>query len=168
MPEQTRYTGEEVVNPETAHESSDVNVRALIWFFIIFVVFAIITHLVLWGFYKMLVKSETRRGAPPMTSVARPSDASVPQNQPLLQPFPRESETGEVIAPNRNTPVTDLVDMRRAEENVLTTYDWVNKEQGVVRIPIEVAKDLVVQRGLPVQAPVAAPVPPVPVQRATP
>ena len=151
MPEHTRYTGEEIVNPETAHESSDVNVRALIWFFIIFVVFAFVTHFVLWGFYKVLVKAETRRGAPPMTSVARPGDASIPQNQPLLQPFPRPNEAGQMMAPSRSTPVTDLIDMRRAEEKALTTYDWVNKEQGVVRIPIDVAKDLVVQRGLPVQ-----------------
>lgn len=157
MPEHTPYRGEEIVNPDTQHESSDVNVRALIWFFFIFVVFAIVTHLVLWGFYKALVKSETRRGAPPLTAIQRPSDASVPQNQPLLQPFPQPNESGEVVAPQRNTPVTDLVDMRRAEEKGLTTYDWVDKDKGVVRIPIDVAKGLVVQRGLPVQAQGATP-----------
>ena len=40
MPEQTPYRGDDIVNPETSHETSDVNVRALIWFMVIFVVFA--------------------------------------------------------------------------------------------------------------------------------
>ena len=152
MPEHVPYREGEIVNPETQHETSDVNVRALIWFCIIFVIFSVVTHLVLWGFYKVLVNSEKKRAAPPMTSIQRPANASVPQNQPLLQPFPRADQRGEVVAPNQVTPVTDMVDMRRAEDKALKTYDWVDKNKGVVRIPIEVAKQLVVQRGLPVQS----------------
>ena len=39
----------------------------------------------------------------------RPADASVPQGQPLLQPFPRkQGEQADVVSPYRNTPVTDL------------------------------------------------------------
>ena len=37
----------ESVNPETQHERSDVNVRALLLFAAIFIVFAVVTHLVL-------------------------------------------------------------------------------------------------------------------------
>ena len=151
----------DIVNPDTQHEESDVNVRALVWFSVIFVVFAIVTHLVLWFMFKALVKSENRRAAPPMTSIPRPADASVPKNQPLLQPFPRQTSGGEVQAPNQNTPVTDMVAMRAAEEHALTTYEWVDQARGVVRLPIGVAKQLVVQRGLPVQTTTAPPPPPV-------
>ncbi len=141
MPEHIRYEDDDLFNPETHHESTDVPVRPLFWFIAIFIVFSVLSHFALWFMYKVLVKGERKRMDPPQTAVTRPADASVPQNQPLLQPFPR----GEV-PPNRNTPVTDMADMRAAEDQVLNNYAWVDKERGVVRIPIRNAKELIVQR----------------------
>src|SRR2546425_4375502 len=101
----------EIVNPETHHEKSDVSVRALIWFAVIFVIFGFVTHFTIWFMYKVLAGEERRRSTGPLTSMQRPADMSVPKNQPLLQPFPRKRQSGEVLPPNRNTPVTDLADM---------------------------------------------------------
>lgn len=140
MPEH-QYQDDDLFNPETHHESSDVPVRPLWWAVIIFILFAFATHGFLYFLYKGFVKSERARMDPPQTQVARPASASVPQNQPLLQPFPHKG-----VPPMRNTPVTDLVDMRAAEEKALTTYGWVDKQRGVVRIPIEEAKQLLVAR----------------------
>ena len=39
--------------------------------------------------------------------------------------------------------------MRAAEEQVLTTYGWVDQQKGVVRVPIDRAIDLLAQKGLP-------------------
>ena len=142
MPEHIRYEDDDLFNPETHHESSDVPIRPLFWFIALFIVFGVVSHLVLWFMYETLVKGERKRMDPPQTAVSRPADASVPQNQPLLQPFPR----GEV-PPNRNTPVTDLADMRAAEDQTLNNYGWVDKQRGIVRIPIKNAKELLVQRG---------------------
>ena len=142
MPEHIRYEDDDLFNPETHHESSDVPIRPLFWFIALFIVFGILSHFLLWWMYKALVKGERKRMDPPQTAISRPADASVPQNQPLLQPFPR----GEV-PPNRNTPVTDMADMRAAEDQVLNNYAWVDKERGIVRIPIRNAKELLVQRG---------------------
>jgi hypothetical protein len=64
----------------------------------------------------------------------------VPQNQPLLQPFPANEP------PYHSTPVTDLADMRKREDQVLHTYGWVDRNTGVVHVPIDVAKELAVQR----------------------
>jgi len=50
------------------------------------------------------------------------------------------------------TPIPDLKAVRAAEDRVLTTYDWVDKQKGVVRIPIAQAMDMVVKKGLPVRA----------------
>jgi len=69
----------------------------------------------------------------------------------LLQPFPRVTPDGKPHAPYRDTPVTDLAAMRAAEEKALTTYGWVDQQKGVVRIPIDQAMKLTLQRGLPVQ-----------------
>jgi hypothetical protein len=141
MPEHIQYEDNDLFNPETHHEHSDVPVRPLFWFIIIFVVFAIVSHVALYLLYKAFVKGERSRMDPPQTQVSRPADAGVPQNQPLLQPFPR----GEV-APYRQTPVTDLEDMRRAEDRVLKHYGWVDKQHGVVHIPIDEAKKMLAAR----------------------
>lgn len=141
MPEHIQYEDNDLFNPETAHEHSDVPVRPLFWFIAIFVIFGLVSHVALYLLYKGFVKGERNRMDPPQTQVARPADASVPQNQPLLQPFPRGN-----VAPQRQTPVTDMADMRRAEDAVLKHYGWVDKQNGVVHIPIEDAKKLYAAR----------------------
>ena len=46
-----------------------------------------------------------------------------------------------------------MADMRAAEDEALNKPGWVDKQKGIVRLPIETAKQLVVQRGLPVVTP---------------
>ena len=147
------YEEIDIINVETHHEKSDVNVRALLWATAIFIVFAFVTHFVLWGMYKAFVKMERKPVEEVrMTQVPRPADADVPKNQPLLQPFPMKDRNNIPAEPNRTTPVVDMYDMRRAEEAALHTYGWVDPQKGVVRIPIEQAKQLALQRGFPVQS----------------
>ena len=155
------YSDDDLFNPETHHEESDVNVRALIWFAVIFVVASVISHFILLGMYRGMSQIEKARGGETLTQMPKPADASVPQGQPLLQPFPRkQGEGADIVSPYRNTPVTDLHDMRKAEQEALTSYGWVDQPKGIVRLPIAVAKKLVVERGLPVQnTTVATPVP---------
>jgi hypothetical protein len=141
MPEHIQYQDDDLFNPETAHEHSDVPVRPL-WIAIgVFVVFAAVSHVALWFLYRGFVVSERDRSEAPQTAVPRPADASVPKNQPLLQPFPGAGTKGEPVPPYRNTPVTDLQEMRAREEAVLNHYGWVDRRHGVVHIPIEVAKE---------------------------
>jgi hypothetical protein len=169
MPEHIQYEDKDLFNPETHHEHSDVPVRPLFWFIVIFVVFSIVSHVALYLLYKAFVKGESSRMDPPHTQVARPVDSTVPQNQPLLQPFPRAE-----VAPYRQTPVTDLEDMRHAEERALKSYGWVDKQHGVVRIPIEDAKKMFAARaavagvaGAPASSPADAAPSPAPPPGAT-
>lgn len=141
MPEHIQYEDDELFNPETHHESSDVPIRPLFWFIIGFIIFGVVTHLVLGFLYKGFVKAERNRMDPPASAVQRPANADVPQNQPLLQPFPRND-----ISPQADTPVTDLVHMREREQQQLTTYGWVDKQHGVVHIPIQLAKETLAAR----------------------
>ena len=183
MPEHIQYEDDDLFNPETHHEESDVPVKPLWWALILFVVFGAITHFVLWFFYQGMRKAEMRRWDPPQTTVTRPEDADIPKNQPLLQPFPHVEEgaiTETVAVPYQNTPVTDMQAMRAAEEKVLQHYGWVDKQRGVVHIPIDEAKNLfaaqvaVQSQGAAAtttaagQAPVATPVGSVPSPAGTP
>jgi hypothetical protein len=45
-------------------------------------------------------------------------------------------------------PGQELKVMRAEEDAMLNSYDWVDREKGIVRIPIERAIDILAQRGL--------------------
>jgi hypothetical protein len=49
------------------------------------------------------------------------------------------------------TPILELKAVRDAEDQALATYGWVDRQKGVVRIPIAQAMDMVVKKGLPVR-----------------
>lgn len=151
MPEQPHYD-DAIVNPETHHEKSDVSVRALMIFIAIFIVFGFLTHIMIWLLFKGFVRIERRRQLGPVTEMARPADMAIPKNQPLLQPFAHNGADGKPLPPYRHTPVVDLAVMREAEQQALTTYGWVDRQKGLVRIPISEAMKLTLQRGLPVQS----------------
>jgi hypothetical protein len=54
-------------------------------------------------------------------------------------------------------PAGDLKMLRDKEDAILTTYGWVDRPAGVVRVPIDVAMKLVIEQGLPVRQPDSAP-----------
>ncbi|HYU77547.1 MAG TPA: hypothetical protein VEK56_01095 [Vicinamibacterales bacterium] len=135
----------EIVNPETHRERSDVNVRALLWFAAIFIVFAAVTHLTLWLMFKHFARMARQNNAPALTQVVRPANASIPQT-PRLQPFPQRGQRGTTMPPNASTPVVDMEEMRATEEQTLNNPGWVDRQRGIVRLPINVAKLLTVQR----------------------
>ncbi len=141
MPEELHrtYHDEEIVNVETHHEESDVNVRALLWFVVIFIVFAAVTHGLLFMMFRFFVNLEKGNAAnAPLTSMARPPEMSVPQ-QPRLQPLQMPAQN---VPPFSSTPVIDMNDMRANENQMLNNYGWVDKQKGVVHIPIEQAKKI--------------------------
>jgi hypothetical protein len=82
----------------------------------------------------------------------RPLDKSVEArgivtapNLEMLRRFP---------APNLQiNPHDDLLALRAREETELNGYGWVDRSNGIVRIPIERAMDLLLERGLPVRSP---------------
>jgi hypothetical protein len=65
---------------------------------------------------------------------------------------PREiaSQDGSPVEPRlQETPLQDLKQMRAAEDQILGSYGWVDREKGIVRLPIDRAIDLLAERGLP-------------------
>ena len=135
----------EIVNPETHHERSDVNVRALLMSMAIFVAFAAVSHFVLYGMFKYFAQMARNKTAAPLTDVLRPPDAAIPQGT-RLQPFPNRDTRGEMTLPIATTPIVDMEQMRATEDQALHTPGWVDRQKGIVRVPIDVAKQLTVQR----------------------
>ncbi len=156
MPEKTRtHHDEAIVNVATKHETSDVNVKALLGFVVVFLVFAVITHIVLYllfNHYRTIFRGHTNE---PLTAIERPAGSDVPV-EPRLQPFASKDAKGDAIPPTAATPVVDMETMRHNEEEALNNPGWVDQKAGRVRLPIDLAKQLVVQRGLPVNNPSSA------------
>jgi hypothetical protein len=50
-------------------------------------------------------------------------------------------------------PTADMVKFAKEEEAALTSWAWVDRENGVVQIPVERALEIVAERGLPVPPP---------------
>jgi hypothetical protein len=48
-------------------------------------------------------------------------------------------------------PAIELRELHSGEDNILSTYGWTDKKSGVVRIPIDRAMELQLERGFPVR-----------------
>jgi hypothetical protein len=46
-------------------------------------------------------------------------------------------------------PAIEIQELHSAEDQTLSTYGWVDKKKGIVRIPIDRAMELQLQRGFP-------------------
>lgn len=51
-------------------------------------------------------------------------------------------------------PTVDLATLREEEDLILSSYGWVDKDAGIVRVPIEEAMRRVVEEGVPTWEPV--------------
>lgn len=72
----------------------------------------------------------------------------------LSRPAPFGSLSGEPVtqfpgAGVRPAPAEDLKEYLERQHEELTTYGWVDRSQGIVRIPVEQAMDKIVLEGLP-------------------
>ena len=117
--------------PGVLHEESDVNIVGVLGFGGALVVVAAIIHLlayVLFGYFNAREGVTVPREYPLAASQGRREPP-----EPRLQTDPRQ----------------DLADLRAKEEELLGSYGWVDKNAGVVRIPIEAAMKLTLERGLP-------------------
>jgi hypothetical protein len=118
-------------SPAVHHEPSDVNIRAIFGFAVGLLVTGIIIHVLVWVLFQYFNAREGRVVAPEFP-LAVTQGIRVPP-EPRLQTNPRQ----------------DLSDLRAREDQTLRSYGWVDKNAGIVRIPIDQAIKLTLERGLP-------------------
>jgi hypothetical protein len=118
-------------NPEAKHERSEVNARALTRFGIVFAL-GLIGSLFIVFFVFDTFRGEEVAKIPPASEKLNVDARKLPPN-PRLQ----------------SVPIEDLKQMRAAEDQILNGYEWLDRKQGTVRIPIGRAMDLVAQENLP-------------------
>jgi hypothetical protein len=120
-------------NPDVAHESSDISIKGVLWFVVILAGTVITVQFAMAGLMKVFEHYEARND-PFVSPLAAPA-GSLPA-EPRLQ----------------TTPWQDLKQFRTEEELVLHSYGWIDQKNGIVRLPIDKAKALLLQRGIPVRA----------------
>ncbi len=118
-------------NPEVHHEESDVDIRGIFAFGASLFVAAVLIHLMVFVLFRFF-DARAGRTAMPEYPLAIAQENRLPP-EPRLQINPRQ----------------DLADLRARENQTLTTYGWVDRNASVVRIPIDDAIRLTLQRGLP-------------------
>ena len=115
------------------HETTDIVVRPLVKAAAVLLVLTFGALLIVWYMFRLLAVPPNLEGPPPSPLAG----SRVPPPSPRLQTMA--------------TQKLDLLKTRAGEEEVLSSYGWVDRKTGVVRIPVDRAIELLAQRGLPVR-----------------
>ena len=127
------HGADEMHNADVAHEHSDINVRSILMFLGGLVVVAVAVAVLMWGMFIGLERYAVSTD-PQLSPVAQPG-GQLPPEPRLLTNEPQQ-----------------LQKTRDAEMKALHGYGWTDQAAGVAHMPIEEAKKLILQRGVPVRA----------------
>jgi hypothetical protein len=116
------------------HEVADVSFWTVMGSGAALLVSSVLIYFLVWGLFLYFSRQADQHGS----TVGR-------FTQELPQPLPPEPRL-------QTDPHGDLLRLRESEDHILNSYGWVDRNAGVVRIPIEQAMKLTVQRGLPSRA----------------
>jgi hypothetical protein len=116
--------------PRHAHETSDANIRNLLIFGVGLSLLVIAGLVVSRAVFHYFVGHQGL--GPP---------ASPFEDVRTLPPEPRL----QVTAPR------DLEQYKAAQDEILNSYGWVDQQAGILRIPVDRAMDILLQRGFPVR-----------------
>jgi hypothetical protein len=126
------HTHDEEVDPHPASQTFDreVNLKAIAWTVGLLVGVALVVHVIIYGLIVGFNRFDDKREP-------RPSPLATANEQPP-PPMPRL----------QTTPEGDMKQYREDEDRLLGQAAWVNQGQGRVRIPIDLAMEIVAGRGL--------------------
>jgi hypothetical protein len=133
-------------NEGVEHEHSDINVRALIASVVgLFVVTAIVSVLMYVMFWWL--EARARKNDPVVSPLSAPAQAM--PSTTTESPYFGQARGGAQLLTNEPMALQKL---RDEELKRLHQYGWVEGKPGVARMPIDAAKKLILERGLPVRA----------------
>jgi hypothetical protein len=123
-------------------EKQDLSSRSVMSFFVGLIALLVVIFGVAFGVYRFLDAYNHANQATMSPMVAPETDTrNVTRAETHAFPQPRLEESER----------TELREFIEDQDQKLATYNWVDKDKGIVQIPIDRAMDLIVQRGLPVR-----------------
>jgi hypothetical protein len=120
----------------SGHEHTDANVWLIIQFAVWLFASAVLTHGLMWGMFAWFVNDRDTAAA-----------------QTIEFPLAAQQERRLPAGPRLQAiPANEIFEFRQRESAALNEYGWVDRNAGTVHIPIDQAKELLLQRGLPSRA----------------
>ena len=129
-------------------EGDGVSYRGIVWFVVLLTVTTIVCQILMFVMLRAFQYQTDTTAVSPVAAAApeRPEAAG--------RVYPDVNAIGSPTGPHPKLLVNEpanLAEFRAREHEVLTTYAWEDRNSGVVRIPVERAKELLIERGLPVR-----------------
>lgn len=109
----------------------EIGLRGIVWFAVGLALLIVVSGFAMWGLFTYLRAREAARPTRVPPILVQEGVPSVPE--PRLQ----------------TTPEQDLRAMRAAEDSLLHSYGWVDREKGIVRVPVERGVEMLLREGLP-------------------
>ena len=133
-------------------EGDGLSYKALGWSMAILAIITLFCYALVVGFFKFMQSRAVAGDIPRAPLAAAPVQPAIADGRMVGGP---SSVPSLLVREPMN-----LKKFRDEEEHLLTSYGWVDQNTGVVRLPIDRAKALLLERGLPVRGEVAKPVAP--------
>ena len=111
---------------ERGYERSDLHPKYVVYFAIALAGVTAMVSLVVWWLFLRFQQQAAGADVPPRQLSTSPT----PVPEPRLEITPQE----------------DLLELRRQEEEILNTYQWIDREKGIARIPLERAMQVYLER----------------------
>jgi hypothetical protein len=136
---------------ETEYEHEDLGTRGVFAFMIGLSIVGIVIYFIIVGMYSFLDKYERSQMA-----TASPLAPSMEVSGHYIPYDPGHGDYVDMKFKDNGVPMLEINERSQLrkylmdQENRLNSYGWVDEKAGVAHIPIEVAMDLIRQRGMPV------------------
>ena len=131
-------------------EGDGVSYSGLIWFMVVIIVTTVVCQLLMWVLLKAFQHQASASPAATAPLAATVTDRPATPGRVYPEMHAIGLKNGPQPALLVNEPA-NLADLHKHEQERLTTYGWIDQNAGVVRLPIDRAKDLIIERGLPVR-----------------
>lgn len=133
------------------YERRDIRVAGVLYFLLALLIAGGIAHFIvrgLWDYLNNRYETSQPNVSPLVKAPSKDTRRIPEQYKGNYQQYLQDQFPAPQLEINERT---ELNDVRLREENILSTYGWVDQNAGTVHIPIDRAMDLLVQRGLPVR-----------------
>jgi hypothetical protein len=141
------------VDASLGYEGTDVKVTGIVVFLTALAIFVAVTGVLCIGIGKV-INSEMAKADGPTTKWNHPVDprrlGNLASSPELQQEFGKLAQRFPTPRLQTDDGYQEIADMHAKEDLLLENYSYVDQSRGTVRIPIELAMELIAQRGLPV------------------
>lgn len=127
----TKRRHAEIPRVDDRYERSDARYSAVVMWIIVIGAAAVLSGWASFYYYRYATARLEDKTQPPMSAMG--PRVAMKKDVPLLQ----------------LSPTADMVQFKKLMDEASNSYGWVSKPAGVVRIPIDRAMELTLQRGLP-------------------